>query len=128
MVWIIDKILQAWDSRNKVKVLVHEAFFIDSENREPHYFVKVINCSPINPITITHAWVKDGIKEIEILNTERPLPYKLNPTDIWETWFRKDIITNHNNIFNNVYVVSSDGKKYRSKRNKTVRPAGNVAG
>jgi len=125
--WIVDKILQALDFRTKVKVLVHEAFFIGDQNKEPHYFVKVANCSPETTFTITHIWVKDSSKEIDIINQERPLPHKLEKSDIWETWFRKDIIEDQESVFNNVRVVLSNGKLYKSKRNKKVRPAGFIA-
>ena len=127
LTWIADKILQALDFRTKVTVLVHEAFFIGSQNKEPHYFVKVANCSSETTFTVTHIWIKDDDKEIDVINQERPLPHKLEKSDIWETWFRKDIVKDQKNIFNNVRVVLSNGKVYKSKENKTVRPAGFIA-
>ncbi len=126
MKWFVDKILQALDSRTKIKVLVHEAFFTD-QSPEPFYFVKVSNLSPNNIFTITHIWVKDIGKEIDILNPSKPLPHKLGTSDIWETWFPKSIITDKNNVFNNVRVVLSNGKTYKSKRNLKVRPTGFIA-
>ena len=125
--WLGDKILQVIDARTKVTVLVHKAFFIDGSGKKPYYFVKVINSSPNAPFTITHVWVKDNSKEIDVLNPKRPLPHKLKPTDIWETWFSKDIIQNQDDIFNNVFIVLSNGKEYKSKHNKTVRSVGFVA-
>lgn len=126
IMWLPDKILQAFDARTKVKVLVHEAYF-DNGNTKPYYFVKIVNVSYETPITITHIWIKDE-KEIDLINVERPLPYKLDKTDIWETWFPKDIIIDHANIFKNVYVILSNEKEYRSKKNKKVRPYGMIAG
>lgn len=127
LTWFTDKILQALDARAKVKVLVHEAFFKDSYNREPYYFVKVINSSPEAVFTITHIWIKDGLREIDIINKERPLPQKLEKSDVWETWFRKSNIRDQKNTFKNVRVELSNGKIYKSKKNKKVRPEGFIA-
>lgn len=123
--WLTDKILQALDARAKVKVLVHEAYFLDGQNKEPHYFVKIANCSSETMFTITHIWVKDGKKEIEIMS--RLLPHKLEKSDIWETWFQKNIINDQNNVFNNVRVVLSNGIVYKSRKNTKVRPVGFIA-
>ncbi|HHW68938.1 MAG TPA: hypothetical protein GX747_01175 [Tenericutes bacterium] len=125
--WFTDKILQALDARAKVRVLVHEAFFIGGQNKEPHYFVKVINCSSETMFTITHMWIKDSSREIDIINQERPLPHKLEKSDVWETWFRKDIIEDQNNVFKNVRIELSNGKIYKSRKNEKVRPAGFIA-
>lgn len=125
--WLADKILQAIDARTKIKVLVHEAFFIGDQSREPYYFVKVVNLSPEITFTITHVWVKDSSGEIDIINPNTPLSHKLKKSDVWETWFRKDVIRDHDNIFKNVNVVLSNGKKYKSRKNLNVRPAGYIA-
>ena len=124
--WLIDKILEALDGTPNVKVLVHEAFLV-GKDQTPYYFVKVINSSPKNIFTITHVWVKDYNKEIDILNQERHLPHKLEASDIWETWFSKELIEDKDNIFKNVRVVLSNGKTYKSKKNSNVRPLGSVA-
>ncbi len=123
--WLTDKILQTLDARAKVKVLVHEAYFLDIQNKEPHYFVKISNCSSETTFTITHIWVKDDKKEIEIMS--RQLPRKLEKSDIWETWFPKNNINDQHNIFNNVRVVLSNGKVYKSRKNTKVRPVGFIA-
>lgn len=125
--WLADKILQARDARTKIEVLVHEAFFIGGQNKEPHYFVKIVNLSPETTFTITHIWVKDNSREIDIINPHTPLPHKLERSEIWETWFRKDIIKDQNNVFENVRVILSDTKEYKSKKNTNVRPAGFIA-
>jgi hypothetical protein len=125
--WLIDKILQARDARIKIKVLVHEACFFGDPKNVLYYFVKIINLSSKSKFTITHIWAKDGSQEKEILNPEKPLPYKLEESDIWETWFPKDIIGDQMNIYENVRVVLSNGKEYKSKKNLDVRPAGSIA-
>jgi len=124
--WLVDKILQTRDSRTKVKVLVHEAFFLDDPKKEPYFFVKVTNVSHAEPITITHVWVKDN-PDLEILNSKTPLPHKLEKTDTWETWFRRDQVKDTTNVFNNVRIALSSGDEYKSKKNIKVRPLGFTA-
>lgn len=126
LTWLADKILQARDARIKIQVLVHEASLVGDPKREPYYFVKVINLSLYTTFTITHIWVKDGSEEIDIINQGAPLPHKLGKSEIWETWFRKDIIKDQNNVFENVRVVLSNCKEYKSKKNLNVRPAGSI--
>lgn len=126
--WFIDKILQARNARTRVQVLVHEAYIIDDPTKTPQYFVKVVNQSPDTDFTITHIYAKDSTQEIDILNPQRLLPYTLSKTKIWETWFPKSRINDHNKIFENVYVVLTNGKEYKSKKNETVRPKGFIAG
>lgn len=125
--WLADKVLQARDARTVVTVLVHEAYLVGDPSQEPQYFIKVINNSPNTAFTITHIWVKDGTDEKDILNPNRPLPHRLEKTDVWETWFSKRVITGHQNIFYNVHVVLSNGKEFTSKKNTTVRPVGFIA-
>jgi len=127
LTWLADKILQARDARTVVNVLVHEAFIIGDTSQTPQYFVKVQNDSPNNVFTITHIWVKDGVNDKDILNPQRPLPHKLERSDIWETWFPKNLITDHQNVFSNVHVVLSNGNEFTSKKNITVRPVGFIA-
>lgn len=124
--WLVDKLLQILDNKVKISVLVHEAYLINKN--VPKYFVKVTNLSPQNIFTITHVYVKDKNKEIDILNPNRPLPHKLNPSEQWETWFDKELIEDSKTIFDNVYVVLTNRKKpYKSRKNTSVRPAGFVA-
>ncbi|MFA5107844.1 MAG: hypothetical protein WC497_06025 [Patescibacteria group bacterium] len=127
LTWLADKILQARDARIVVRVLVHQAYHVGDQSQTPYYFVKIINNSPNNTFTITHIWVRDGTDEKDIINPQTPLPHKLEKTDVWETWFRKDIVIDHQSVFNNVYVVLSNGKEIRSKKNTSVRPIGFIA-
>ena len=123
MKWLINKILQAWDARTVLKVLVHEAIFVGQSI--PFYFIKVINCSPEKVLTITHIWVEENRKKIHILSN--PLPYTLDKSDVWETWIAKELINDHINIFKNFRVMLSDGKICKSKKNLNVPSAGFVA-
>lgn len=125
MLWLIDKILQILDTNTKIKVLVHEAFLVGQD--QPKYFIKITNLSPKNIFTITHIWVKDVDEEIDILNPVKPLPHKLNSSEQWETWFDKSNIKDQKNIFKNIRVVLSNGKTYKSRKNRKVRPCGFIA-
>lgn len=124
--WLVDKYLQYLNYKTRVKVLVHEAFFENDINQEPYYFVKITNQSRENYINITHIWVAEK-PNIEILNYHTVLPHKLKQAETWETWFKKSLIKDHKNIFNNVRVVLSSGKEYKSKKNYKVRPRGFVS-
>lgn len=121
--WLIDKILEALDSRNKVRVLVHEAYF--DNNPQLFYFIKVFNLSPKNNFTITHVWIEDSKNNLEVLSNK--LPHKLEISDVWETWYQKDRVKDQTNIFKNVRIVLSNGKTYKSKQNFNVRPKGFIA-
>lgn len=123
---MVSKILEALDFRRKIKVLVHEAFM--TGDSDPYYFIKITNLSNKNIFTVTHIWVKDGLKEIDIINPNRVLPHKLEVSEQWETWIPKNYISNHKDIFKNFRVVLSDEKVYKSKENKKVRPSGHIAG
>lgn len=123
MVWIVDKILEALDARNKVNVLVHEAFF-DNDPR-PHYFIKISNQSAKNTITVTHVWIEDNKNKISVMTNK--LPVTLLPSEIWETWILKDLIENQDDIFKNVRAMLSSNKVYNSKKNKKVPSQGYVA-
>jgi hypothetical protein len=105
-------------------VLVHEAYLI-SNNDKPCYFIKIINRSKTNDNTITHIWIKDSPREKDLL--QKPLPHKLKPSEIFETWIEKKLINDQINIFKNVRVELSDGKIFKSKKNKNVRPIGYIA-
>lgn len=121
--WFGDKLLEIRDLRNKVKVLVHEAYFLN--NPEPFYFIKITNLSAKNNFTITHIWIVDNNMEKEVLSRE--LPHKLEISDQWETFYPKSEIRDRINIFKNFRVKLSDNKVYKSRRNFKVRPRGYVA-
>jgi len=123
--WLADKFLDIADSRIKVRVLVHEGYFLN--NPTPYYFVKVMSLSPKTPITITHAWVVDGKEKKDFINLKRPLPYKLSQSDQWETWLPKNSIVNRKNIFRNVRILLSNNKICKSRKNKGVPSMGYVA-
>lgn len=107
----------------RISVLVHEASFIGSN--DPMYFVKVTNLSPNEIFTITHVYINDSEKEIDLL--DKPLPHKINPSEQWETSFPKSKIKDNKNIFRNIRVDLSNGKIYKSTKNLKIREVGYIA-
>jgi hypothetical protein len=122
LIWLVLKLFTNI-FKSPVIVLVHEAIF-DGQNN-PMYFIKVTNGSSKNIFTVTHVYVKDKNVDLEVLN--KPLPQKLDASEQWETWIEKSKITDKKKVFINVRVVMSSGKIYKSRKNKSVRPAGFVA-
>ena len=115
IIWFIRRICQ----RNDVpKVLVHGAYFLN--NPIPFYFVKVQNRSLKRDFTITHIWIEENKKKIHILNNNTPLPYKLHPSDEWETWIEENKVNDHKNVYKNVKVKLSNEKILESHQNKKV--------
>lgn len=124
----ISKIIWQAANKTKVKVLVHEAYFQNTNDHNPYYFIKVANLSTKHAITITHAWIKDANKNLHLINNERKLPHKLEPSDEWEVWIRKDKVVDQIKIFKNVRIKLTNNKIIKSKRNKKVPEEGYVAG
>lgn len=114
--------------KTKIRVLVHEAYFRNRNDHKPYYFIKVANLSTKYKATISHVWVIDGNKNLNLINNERILPYKLEPSDEWETWVEKNKVINQSKIFKNVRVKLTNGKIVKSKHHKNVPEEGHVAG
>lgn len=112
----------------KTKVLVHQASFINSNDSKTYYFIKVQNRSLKNPVTITHVWVRGKTEQLHLLNQDRPLPRKLEPSDEWETWIDTDSIIDKRNIYKNVRVKLTNETILRSKHNKKVPSVGSISG
>lgn len=69
--------------RRRVSVRAHRAFFVSSGLEA--YFVTITNLSEKRDVEITHVWF-DSTPEVPILRGERPLPKRLKPDEVWETW------------------------------------------
>lgn len=114
-------------SRRRLRLLVHRGFFSDSYTE--YYFIKVTNLSLNREIVITSVWV-DCNPNFYVMDPDRPLPLRLKPDDIWETWVKVDSLPREvrENAFNLVRVKISTGKVFKSKQNKDVPEKGYVAG
>ncbi len=108
--WIISQL-------RRPLVLVHDAYLIGPNT--PCYFIKVINRSDKKDFTITHVWINDNKNNVSIINTQTPLPKKISPSDIYETWINtSEIKMSKEKVYKNVRVRLSYGKLLKSKFNK----------
>lgn len=127
LTWLVDKVLQARDSRLSVNALAQEAFLVGDPNQIPHIFVKVTNNSLTRDVTVTHVWYQGESNRIDILNPQRVLPFTIKPTKQWETWFPRPS-GDLDSILNKVHVRLSNQQELISTKNKDVPPAGFIAG
>lgn len=98
-------------------VLVHEAILLGPN--EPCYFIKIINRSDKKDFTITHVWIEDKSKNISIINEKAPLPKKISPSDIYETWIKiSEIKEKKELVYKKARVRLSYGRVLKSKFNK----------
>ena len=65
--------------------------------------------------TITHMWIKDSSREIDIINQERPLPHKLEKSTFGRHGFGR-ILLKIKIMFQNVRIELSNGKIYKSRK------------
>lgn len=98
-------------------VLVHDAILLGLN--EQCYFIKIINRSDKKDFTITHVWIEDIDKNVSIINKETPLPKKISPSEIFETWIKiSEIKTRKESVYKKVRVRLSYGRILKSKFNK----------
>ena len=104
-------------------VLVHKATLLGPN--ELCYFIKIINRSDKKDFTITHVWIEDRNKNVSIINENAPLPKKINPSDIYETWVNiSKIVEKEELVYKKVRVRLSYGKILKSKFNKGAKIPG----
>lgn len=120
--WAVDRLAD----RPRISVRVHSAHF-QSGPGSLHYFVKVINLSQRQNIWITHVWFEVH-PPVHLLLSERPLPYRLTPGEVWEGWIAADGLPTVPKIEALARVRTSRDKTLRSRLNKDVPPIGYVAG
>lgn len=139
------------DNRQRVSVLVHQAFFMGEIGATPlttppsllsslpvtgvggdialnrYYFVKVTNVSKGRDICITHVWF-DGDPPVHLLMPERSLPARLRPDEIWEGWVNAAALAHISNGERSGRVrLAGRTKTVRSRLDKDVPPRGYVA-
>ena len=124
--------------RQSVRVLCHTAFSETNDTNHTTFitpkdtkclFINVVNHSIHRDVEVTHVWIEHQ-GQISVLNPERKLPYRLKPDQSWETWIKYSDLPENilNNIYNLARVKLSNGKVLKSRVNKNVPSAGNVAG
>ena len=148
---IIELLRGFHQSRRRVRVLVHQAFFTEAlgaasftaspdllasppvtgvggvAGMSPYYFMKVTNLSHSREIEITHAWFDTDPPE-HLLMRERPLPARLRPDETWEGWVNAARLAHSSDVERSGRVRLANGNTVKSRRNKDVPPTGFVAG
>jgi len=86
----------------------------------------VTNLSPKREIVVTHVWVEAN-PDVQILNSQRPLPARLKTDAPWETWVALDALpSGTENVEWRGRVRLSTRKVLRSRLSPDVPPAGFV--
>jgi hypothetical protein len=123
----LDILLGAFGKRRDVRVLVHAAMHLDTE--QICFFVNVTNLSPARDVEITHVWLDDRAR-LPVFNAERPLPRRLRPDESWETWLPwvhvpPDLLSTALASFR---VRLSTGATIKSSPNRDVPHIGDIPG
>jgi len=112
----------------RVQVKTHRAYL--NNGPLPYYFIKIINLSPIREVEVTHVWFQNfgsPSNEVHILNPQNPLPRRLKPQEIWETWIAVNEIPNMGEQVYDMFIIElSNGRRYKSKKNKKVPTRGQL--
>jgi hypothetical protein len=92
-------------------------------------FVNVTNLSRDRDVEVTHVWFETR-PEIQVLNSERPLPRRLAPDQTWETWLPLEAVPEkqRSKILTLGRVRLSSGKTLSTVENRKVPRAGHVPG
>ena len=118
----------AFRDYRRVRLTVHRAAF--ATTGEPAYFINVTNLSRDREIEITHVWLETD-PPTHALPLQRPLPKRLRPDEVWETWVeeaRVPVAWRGERAFSAGRVRLSTGRVVRSKENKGVPPFGVIPG
>ncbi len=105
-----------------VRVLVHKAYFLN--NSVQCFFIKIVNATSAE-VEVTHVWYENDLETVDILMA--PLPWRLKPSETYETWVPVAEIPECDNIYQHFRVVVSTGEVFTSQQNVNVRPFGFVA-
>jgi hypothetical protein len=76
----------------RVRFRSHRAFFATSD--QEHVFLTVTNLSRSREIEVTHVWLELS-PQVATLPPQRPLPKRLRPDEVWETWIPLAVVPTH---------------------------------
>lgn len=127
---LLDWLWAALADYRRLRVTVHRAYFSKTDPRVWAYFINVTNISRNRDVEITHVWFATE-PELHATPPERPLPKRLKPDEVWETWieeFRVPERFRGSAAFELGRVRLSTGRVIRSKENKNVPKFGHVPG
>ena len=116
-----------------VRVRSHHAAFTGPAelSGEACYFITVTNLSLSRDIELTHAWFEAPSGQVAAIHPRRPLPVRLQPQQIWETWVSQDALFQagaRSDIEGLSRVRLSDGRIVHGKRDPHVPHQGSVPG
>jgi hypothetical protein len=111
----------------RVRFRCHLAFFAGQQ--EPHVFLTITNTSRNRDVEITHVWL-DLTPPIAAVPPQRPLPKRLRPDEIWETWIPLTAVPAHlhAHVLAHGRMRLSTGRVSRAIPDKDVPFEGYVAG
>lgn len=115
-----------------VRVRAHRAVFVAGPRSGlAACFVKVTNTSLNRDVELTHVWFEtaDG-GQVAALEAERPLPVRLKPQQVWETWvpLERFGVAPPSDVDDRARVRLSDGRIVKGRADPAVPQAGFVAG
>ena len=81
-------------------------------------------------IEITHAWFETPTGQVEAVDPERPLPVRLKPQQIWETWVPAAALATASlaSVESLARVCLSDGRIVKGKKDEHIPHSGPVPG
>jgi hypothetical protein len=126
LISLIEQVWSVFTGRRRLSVKVHRARFIQTGVES--YFINIVNLSESRDIEITHVWF-DGTPQLPVWQPERPLPKRLMPDEVWETWIEvSKLPADVKDPFAAFRVRLSTGKILKSAHNPDVPPIGTVPG
>ncbi|GAB3901927.1 toll/interleukin-1 receptor domain-containing protein [Kibdelosporangium lantanae] len=112
------------DIGTAITFLAHMAFF--APGGPAYYFLKVAN-EGSTTVQLDHVWFATN-PEVIVDNRQRPLPTRLDPGDLFETWYPVHAVPSDPHILELARVQLGDGSVLKSRENTGVLPAGNPGG
>lgn len=115
-----------------VRVRSHRAVFVGSPEGSglDCIFITVVNLSINRDVEVTHAWFETPLGQVAATTIERPLPVRLKPQQIWETWVPISSLAPAppENAESMARVRLSDGRIVKGKLDASVPDTGFVPG
>ena len=126
----LDAAREKLQSRRKLRVLVHRAYFLSATGApvgDEQFFIKVTNLSRDRDLEISHVWFATD-PQVHVLNPARTMPARLRPDETFETWISVGSLPDVPEPEWLVRVLMSNGVEVESRPNWAVPSKGYVAG
>lgn len=112
--------------KEKIKVRVHAAFFVNDKESVEHYFVNITNVAKHRQLTVTHLYFKHGTTVGQTLDIvpgnkkELLFPITLEPSECIEVPIQVHLLPKVVDPFGAFKVRDTDGNWYISKKQHTL--------